>query len=301
MNMMPLGAGGGMPQQPPMPSPEQIEQAQLIVDACSWEEISSILRSDDRRNYSVDIETDVTAFDDDAEEKQQRTEFMTAMTGWLQQAMPAIQGNPSMAPLFKELTMFFMGGFKVGRSLEETFEDAFDQIKNTPPQPDPEAEKIKGEMAMAKEKHAMEMQKSQADIAGKAQVAQMTAQGKQSDLAVKQQSAQMDMASQQQQMQMEQQKAQLEMQIELAKLQLERERMAMEREKMGMELQAAQQKAQIDQQSLVMQTEMQAEKSAIDMQTHREASDLKRDDMQFQSDFKREQAKKQAAAKPKGE
>lgn len=301
MNMMPLGAGGGMPQQPPMPSPEQIEQAQLIVDACSWEEISSILRSDDRRNYTVSVQTDATAFEDEETEKTQRIELAKAMTEFFAFWGPAIQQNPSIKPLVKELALFTFAAFKAGRELEESIGDAFDQIENTPPPPNPEAEKIKGEMAMAKEKHAMEMQKGQADLAGKAQVAQMTAQGKQSDLAVKQQSAQMDMASQQQQMQMEQQKAQLEMQIELAKLQLERERMQMEREKMGMELQAAQQKAEIDQQSLVMQTEMQAEKSAIDMQTHREASELKRDDMQFQSDFKREQAKKQAAAKPKGE
>jgi hypothetical protein len=305
--MMPQ-LGGMMGAPAPQITEDMIEQAKLIAEACTWEEISGVLRSDERRNYNIDVETTATAFEDDMEEKQQRTEFMGAMTQWLQVAMPAIQANPSQAPLFKELTMFFMGGFKVGRSLEETFEDAFDQIKNMPPQPNPEAEKLKGEMEMAKQKHGMEMQKGQAELQAKGQVAQMDAAGKQGELQMKQQAAQMDLQAQQQQLQADQQKAQLEMQIKLAELQLKREEMQMEREKMALDRQAAQeehqlkreglaiegqaiqQKAEIDQQSMVMDHQMHAEKSKLDMETHREASELKRDDMKFQSDFKRKEA-----------
>jgi hypothetical protein len=277
------------PQQamPQMPDQDQMADLQSKADACSWEEISEILRSDDRRNYTIDVETDETVAADEETEKQQRTEFMGAMTQWLQVAIPAIQANPTQAPLFKELTMFFMGGFKVGRSLEEQFEDAFDQIKNTPPQPNPEAEKVEAEMAMAKEKHGMEMQKAQADIQGKQQVAQLNAQAKQGDLAAKQQTAEVDMAKQRSDMELEQQKAHLQMQIEYAKLQLEREKLAMERERMQMERETA-----------AMDTAIHRQKSAIDIQTHEEASEIKREDMAFTAQMKRKASQQAANGQP---
>lgn len=169
------------PQQQTMPQgldPDQLADLQSIADACSWEEVSEILRTDDRRNFTIDVETTETAAVDEETEKQQRTEFMGAMTQWLQVAIPAIQANPTQAPLFKELTMFFMGGFKVGRGLEESFEDAFDQIKNTPPQPNPEEEKVKAEMALKEKDLQMRMSEKQADI-------QANAQKNQQDLAFK--------------------------------------------------------------------------------------------------------------------
>lgn len=184
MNMTPQGMMGA-----PMPqiTEDMIEQAKLIADACTWEEISGVLRSDERRNYSTQIETTATAFEDDMEEKRQRTEFMGAMTQWLQVAIPAMQGNPTQAPLFKELTMFFMGSFKVGRSLEETFEDAFDQIKSTPPQPNPEAEKLKGEMAIKQQEAQAGAQAQQADMMFKHQDAQLKIKQAESEFAMKQQ------------------------------------------------------------------------------------------------------------------
>ncbi len=198
MNMMPLGMGMAQPQMapPPMPSPEQIEQAKLTAEACSWEEISAILRSDDRRNYSIDVETDATAFEDEEVEKQQSIEFLRAMTEMLMAWMPAMQANPTLAPLAKELSMFSASKFKAGRQFEEVVGDAFDQIKNLPPQPNPDAEKIKAEMAL-KEKDLqmrmqemrmsaqMEGQKHQQDLAFKEKEHQLKIQGQQADLAFK--------------------------------------------------------------------------------------------------------------------
>jgi hypothetical protein len=283
------GGPEGQPPQAPqpqqqMPDEEKIEDLKSIADACSWEEIAEILRSDDRRNYTIDVETTETAAVDEETEKQQRTEFMGAMTQWLQVAIPAIQANPTQAPLFKELTMFFMGGFKVGRGLEESFEDAFDQIKNAPPQPNPEAEKLQAEMAMAKEKHAMDMQKGQADIQGKQQVAQLTAQAKQGDLAAKQQAAQVDMAKQQADMQMDQQMAQLKMQIEYAKLELEREKMAMEREKM-----------QIQANSMREQSAIERDNMIFDAGMKRELAEDKREQQQAAFEDKQAMMKRQSA------
>ena len=40
-------------------SPVEIQELQLIADACSWEEVSGVLRSDDRRNYNINIQADL--------------------------------------------------------------------------------------------------------------------------------------------------------------------------------------------------------------------------------------------------
>jgi hypothetical protein len=171
---------GGMQPPPPPLTPEQAKELEHIVDASTWEEVSGVLRSDDRRNYNIDIETDITAFDDEETEKQQRIEFMASMTAWLQSAIPAVQANPSLAPLMKELTMFSIGAFKIGRTLEEAFEDAFEQIQNAPPQPNPEAEAAKAEQEMKQQELQAKMQERQAD-------AQLKAKDREQDMAFKQQ------------------------------------------------------------------------------------------------------------------
>jgi hypothetical protein len=190
-----------MPQMP-MPDEDQIADLKSIAEACSWEEIAEILRSDDRRNYTIDVETTETAAVDEETEKAQATEFMAAMTQWLQVAIPAMQANPSHAPLFKELTMMYVSKFKPGRPLEEAFDDAFDQIKSMPPQPNPEEEKVKAEMALKEKDMQMRMAEKQADVQldqqkhaqemqFKTQEHQLKLQSQQADLAFKQKELEM--------------------------------------------------------------------------------------------------------------
>lgn len=271
MNMMP-SPQGMMPQMPP---PEVIEQAKLIADAITWEEIEPILRTDQRRNYCVDIETDSTVFEDAETEKAQRIELMGAMTTWLQQAIPAIQTNRSLAPLMKELTMFTLGGFKLGRTLEETFEDTFEQIQNMPEQPNPEAEKLKAEMQMAEQQFKMDMQLKQVDLQTKQQTAQITAQGKQADVAAKQQSAQMDMVAKQADLDLKRQVAELEIAMKQMQMQLEQQKLGMQAQKMQMDVAASREKAQLDREQMHFQAqgqreqhEMDREKQAFDYEMH---------------------------------
>lgn len=256
------GAMPGMAPQPQMPpqdplagmAPEDAAEVREIADSCSWEEISGILRSDDRRNYKIEVETDSINYQETEEEKKQRLEFVNIMVGLIAQVGTAAQGNPALWTLAKEFVMFAASGFKVGRTLEETIDDSFTQMMNAPPQPNPEAEKLQADMAMAKEKHAMEMEKGKADVRGKQQVAELTAQAKQGDIAAKQQAAQADMAKQQADMQMARQMAHLELQIKHAELELEREKMALERERM-----------QIERQTAAMDASVHARKTSLDI------------------------------------
>jgi hypothetical protein len=207
---------------PPMPSPEQIEAWQQTAKAVAWEDVASILRSDQRRGYKVDIETADTNRLDDQEEKQSRIEFMTTMQGMVEKSIPMMMQVPELIPLMKENALFVAKAFKAGRTQEEAFEEAFDQLLNKarqaaqagPPQ-DPkaqaEAEKIKADLAITQQKaeldakkQAQEMQFAEVSHAADMQMKSVDLELKKADLGLKAQQmdlqfleGQMDIQSQQ--------------------------------------------------------------------------------------------------------
>jgi hypothetical protein len=164
----------------------QAEKAETVT----WEDVLEVLRSDDRRANKIDIETDQTAFQDAQAEKEARLEFVGAMTSMLETMFPAIQANPSIAPFGKELVLFAARSFKVGRVLEETLEDAFDQIQKQPqqPAPDPAVMKAEADIKALQAKVQIEGQKAQMD-------AQMKQQEQAGDMQMRQQEHAMDMES----------------------------------------------------------------------------------------------------------
>lgn len=141
---------GGQPfnMPPPKVDPQLVAQWQATIKATSWDDVSAILRSDQRRGYKVDIETDSITAADEQEEKQARVEFLTSMQGFMERVIPAVQSIPQSAPLAKELAAFAVRGFKVGRQLEEAFDDFFEKLEKQaeqamqapPQQPDPRIE-----------------------------------------------------------------------------------------------------------------------------------------------------------------
>jgi hypothetical protein len=120
-----------MPQMVPMPQidPDEMQGLFATATAVVWEDIAEILRSNKSRAYKVDIETENTAQMDSDMEKQQRIEFLSTMQGMIERVVPMIMQAPALAPLAKELTMFGVGAFKIGRTLEEGFSDTFDQLQ----------------------------------------------------------------------------------------------------------------------------------------------------------------------------
>ena len=98
-------------------------------------EMMEVMKSDVLRAYSVDVETDSTILADQAEEQQQRTEVVRAVTELVQMWGPVIMQAPQLAPLAKQLILFELGAFKAGRVLEEAVEEAFDAIGNVAASP----------------------------------------------------------------------------------------------------------------------------------------------------------------------
>jgi hypothetical protein len=208
----PMGHNGGPPmfQVPPPPAPEVVERLQEMAKLPTWEDISAILRSDQRRGYKVDVETDQTAAIDDAEEKQTRIEFLSTMSSLMEKTIPLAMQLPAMKPLVKESVMFLVKGFKAGRSLEETFEETFSQLEKMPqpePPPDPEMMKLQAEekraqtqlqfeQAKAQQDAQLETQKAGRDAQMKAQQAEHDKQIRETELAHQMQLEQFKVTSQ---------------------------------------------------------------------------------------------------------
>jgi hypothetical protein len=190
------------PQQPaaqPLPaSPPQNNGAPPVtIDA-----VVQLLRNDRMRGFRIDIETDSLVEADQAQEKADATEFVTALGAFFQQFGPIVQQMPPLAPLASGLLQFAVRRHKVGQELEDLIEKTMGSVAQKlenppPPQPDP-AEQAKTQQAQIKaqaegQKSQMEMQIKQIEAQAKQQQVAMEAQAKQQELAMQQQAQKMDM------------------------------------------------------------------------------------------------------------
>lgn len=233
--MLPAPGGNVLPMHPPMgpqaPAPDPATPGNIVGAAIE------LLKKGKQADYRIEIAADSLIEPDLEAAREASTAFITSITQFFQQALPAMQENPQMAPISKALLMFGIRNFRAGRDVEGIIDAAFSEMENNPapPKPDP-----------------------------KMQAVQVKAQGDQAKM-------QGDMAMQQQKMQQEQQKMQSEFQLKVqemqSQLQMERERNAGElqqmREKTAAEVQAILLKAGVtleaNRQKMTQQAESQAQ------------------------------------------
>ena len=166
---------------------EQLNEADLpyVDDAIA------LLRNEPMRNFRIDIAADTLVQIDEQEEKQARVEFLTAVGGYIEKALPLVQHSPASAPLVATLLKFGVTGFKVGKTIEGAFDQAIDRLTKEAtatagqPKPDPEMERIKADQEVMQ----LRLQAEQQSNAAKRQF--------------EQQKGQMEMAMERQRMQME--------------------------------------------------------------------------------------------------
>lgn len=250
---------GGMPPQMPPQPPQMPPQPQMggnnvipfpnlmgVVDQAlepSADELIAekvqgaidLLREDITRGYRIDIETDSTIFGDAMQERQDATEFITAVTTFMSQAAPLIELMPEAATVVGRTLQFGVRKFRTGRDLESTI-DTFVQkmekkvkdIDKSGPPPSPEdkklemdRERMQVEMAHEQQMHMAEMESQRQNDVRDAQKQQMADQRAA-------QIAQMEMAQMRMKHQMEMQKMQAQYQIDMARLQADMQKMKME-------------------------------------------------------------------------
>lgn len=161
--------------------------------------------------WRVNIRPESIAMVDYAQLKSERTEFLTAISTYLQSAQAVVQAVPGSLPILLEMLKWGMAGFKGANYLEGTMDQAIEMSKKAPP---PEQDD-----GGAKEAQVQDM------------VDQKAHERKLQELQAKTQSSQL----------LEDQKSRNQMQIEMAdhqnKLQLEREQHMAEMRQMQKEFQ----------------------------------------------------------------
>ncbi len=146
-----------------MQQAQQQAQQQIgkLKEQPTVEKVMAFLQDQKLRPFVLDIETDSTVAPDENATKQRATEFITAVGGFMGQAIPLVQQVPQSAPLMAETLKYVASQFRAGRQLEGSIEEFADNMKAVAqqPKPDPEAIKAQGEAQTAQ----AEAQKTQAD------------------------------------------------------------------------------------------------------------------------------------------
>ena len=183
------------------------------------------------RNFRVEVASDSLVQIDEAQNKQDRLEFVQAYGGFLEKALPVVQQVPQVAPIVVELMKYGIGAFKQAEAIEGTLDRMLEEITQqqqaqagAPPQPDPEMVKAQMQQQAEAARMQAEQQKAQFD-------------------------AQMQQAKLQADMQIEQMKAQAQTAIEEQRQRFEA---ALKAEEMTQRAELERHKAQVDAETKIM-------------------------------------------------
>jgi hypothetical protein len=167
-----IGTPGVMPQPQGLPAPVPAPGmpplgAQASPSGQTFnDDVIRLLRNDRMRGFLIDIETDSTIQPDEDAEKQRRTELITALGGFMNEAAQILPMAPSLAPMVSESLLFLVRGFRAGRSLEEVIERSMQQLQQQlmQPKPDPEQMKMEGQLKLEKQKAAIALFTKQQEL-----------------------------------------------------------------------------------------------------------------------------------------
>jgi hypothetical protein len=201
------------------------QDQQLIPQALA------LLKDEPAKNFRIEVTTDSMIYQDEQQEKQDRMEFLSAVSGFLSQALPAAQATPELTPMLVEMLKFGVTAFKAGKGLEGLIDETADKfrqqqkaVEGQPKPPSPEQQKMQ-----------MTMQIEQAKI-----------QAKQAEMQMQ---LQIDQQKMQMQMELEKAKQEYQAQENQLKFQLEEQRNMMDRE---MEIKVAQMKMNTERNTQVL-------------------------------------------------
>ena len=128
----PNGAAGGAPVGVLGPNSPPAVLAANLARAQQFAAAVALMRQDGAQGFRIDIEANSTIAPDEQAEKQARVEFLQQMVPLLEQVVPLAMGNPALASVCREITLFAARGFRVARTLEETLEEAFNALARMP-------------------------------------------------------------------------------------------------------------------------------------------------------------------------
>jgi hypothetical protein len=139
----------------------------LIPDALA------LLKNEPAKNFRIEVTSDSMIYQDEQQEKQDRVEFLTAVSSFMQTALPVATNAPELTPLLMEMLKFGVTAFKAGKGMEGLIDETADKFRQQakaaegqPKPPSPEQQKLTMQMQMEQQKMQMQQQIEQAKIQG---------------------------------------------------------------------------------------------------------------------------------------
>lgn len=139
------------------------EQMQELQQTPTVERVMALLRAENVRPFTLEVETDSTIQPDEQAEKIRRTEFLQAVGGFIQMAGPMVQQMPQTAGFVAESLKFTAGGFRAGRQMDDAIDEFAETIREmaSADRPDPGEEERKLQAAAEAKRAEMEERKLQ--------------------------------------------------------------------------------------------------------------------------------------------
>jgi hypothetical protein len=127
-----------------------------------------LLKDEPAKNFRIEVTSDSMIYQDEQQEKQDRVEFLTAVSQFMQTALPAAQAAPELTPLLMEMLKFGVTAFKAGKGMEGLIDETADKFRQQakdqegqPKPPSPEQQKMQMQMQIEQAKIQAEQQKMQ--------------------------------------------------------------------------------------------------------------------------------------------
>lgn len=263
----------------------------------------ALLKSEEGFQWRVTVQADSMAQADYANEKKDRIEFMSAVSGYMGNALPMTLQIPETKPIILGVLKWGLAGFKEAEDIEGMLDKQLAMLEGkppAPPPPDPKMAAVQAKIEGDKQKASMDMQKSQQEMAMKERESQLEQQMMQQKMNFEQAMNQMEMRMKAFELQMNQQKGQQDLELQQAKgaqeIQHDQTQAAMsmqnqqQEHELNMETQAA---------TAAQAMSQTAESHQVQMKQQKEAGSLKLDQGKKEGQQKLTLQKAAAAQKPK--
>ena len=152
--------------------------------------------------YRIEVKPESVNMADMAAIKQERSEFLMAISQFFQSTLPVAQAAPWSMPYLLQMLQWSIAGFRGSSTIEGVMDQmvvaanqAIQQAAQQPPQPDPEMMKMQAQLQMEQQQGQMDMMGKVADLKLKAQSGMMDLQKKAMELKFKGAEAQLDHAT----------------------------------------------------------------------------------------------------------
>ena len=142
-----------------------------------------LLKDEPAKNFRIEVTSDSMIYQDEMQEKQDRIEFLGAVSNFMQTALPVASTSPELTPLLMEMLKFGVTAFKAGKGMEGLIDETADKFRQQakamegqPKPPTPEQQKMQMQMQIEQAKTQATQAKSQQDMQLEQQKMQMQMQ-----------------------------------------------------------------------------------------------------------------------------